>query len=125
MRLTGEQIRDVLEQSIENFTTQDTTKKVGGMIQVSGLQFTYKPNAPFNQRVQTVTVAGKPLEFRRDYFIATNALLAQGGHNYVTFKQGRDRREGRKQFDIVKAWIATRGNVAAPPTDRITKIEGK
>lgn len=125
MRLTGEQIRDVLEQSIENFMTQDTTKKVGGMIQVSGLQFTYKPDAPFNQRVQTVTVGGKPLEVARYYAVATNALLAQGGHNYVTFKQGRDRREGGKQFDMVKAWIETRGNVAAPPTDRITKIEAK
>lgn len=125
MRLTGGQIRDVLEQSIENFTTQDTTKKVGGMIQVSGLQFSYKPDAPFNQRVQSVTVAGKPLEFGRSYSVATNALLAQGGHNYLSFKQGRDRHEGGKQFDIVKSWIAARGNVAAPPTDRITKMEGK
>lgn len=125
MRLTGGQIRDVLEQSIENVMTQDTTKKVGGMIQVSGLQFSYKPDAPFSQRVQTVTVAGKPLEFARYYAVATNALLAQGGHNYVTFKQGRDRKEGSKQFDLVKSWIAARGNVAAPPTDRITKIEGK
>ncbi|MHB8914447.1 MAG: bifunctional metallophosphatase/5'-nucleotidase [Thiobacillus sp.] len=125
MRLTGGQIRDVLEQSIENFMTQDTTKKVGGMIQVSGLQFSYKPDAPFNQRVQTVTVAGKSLEFARYYAVATNALLAQGGHNYVTFKRGRDRKEGGKQFDLVKAWIAARGNVSAPPTDRITKIEGQ
>lgn len=125
MKLTGEQIREVLEQSIENVTTQDTTKKVGGMIQVSGLQFSYKPNAPQGQRVQTVTVGGQPLASGRYYSVATNALLAQGGHRYVTFKQGRDRKEGGKQYDLVKAWIGSRGNVTAPSTGRITKIDEK
>ena len=125
MRLTGEQIREVLEQSIENFSTKDPTKKVGGMIQVSGLQFIYNPEGVFNQRVQTVTVQGKPLELRKYYRVATNALLAEGGHNYDTFKRGRERREAGKQFDMIKSWIAARGNVAAPPTDRITKLDGK
>ena len=125
MRLTGEQIRDVLEQSIENFSTKDPTKKVGGMIQVSGLQFSYNPEGVFNQRVQAVTVQGKPLELRKYYRVATNALLAGGGHKYDTFKRGRERREAGKQFEMIKSWIAARGNVAAPPTDRITKLGGK
>ena len=125
MRLTGDEIRDVLEQSIENFSTKDPTKKVGGMIQVSGLQFSYNPDAEFNQRVQSVTVQGQPLEPRRWYRVATNALLAEGGHNYKTFKHARDRREAGKQFEMIKAWIAARGNVAAPPTDRILKQGGK
>ena len=125
MRLTGAQIRDVLEQSIENFSTQDTTKKVGGMIQVSGLQFSYDPEAPSNQRVQTVTVTGKPLEFGHYYFVATNALLAEGGHNYEAFKHGRDRREAGKQFEMVKSWIGAHGDISAPSTDRIIKLSGK
>lgn len=121
MRLTGEQIREVLEQSIENFSSKDPTKKVGGMIQISGLQFSYNPEGVFNQRVQTVTLQGKPLKLSDYYLVATNALLAEGGHNYVTFKQGRDRREVGKQFDMIKSWITARGNVAAPPIGRITK----
>src|SRR5688500_1860061 len=43
MRLTGSHIRQVLEQAIENTATTDVAKKVGGMIQVSGLRFSYGP----------------------------------------------------------------------------------
>lgn len=119
MRLTGQQIRDILEQSIENFSTKDPTKKVGGMIQSSGLKFSYNPEGVFNQRLQTVTVQGKPLKLRDYYLVITNALLAEGGHNYVTFKHGRDRREVGKQFEMIKSWLAERGDVAAPSLDRI------
>lgn len=124
MRLTGYQIRQVLEQSIENFTTKDTTKKVGGMIQVSGLKFSYDPEAQQHQRVQMVIVAGQALEPRRRYTVAVNSLLAGGGHNYKAFKRGTDRREKGKQYEMVKSWIERRGEVSAPPTDRITKVSG-
>lgn len=113
---------NTLEQSIENFSTQDPTKKVGGMIQVSGLQFSYNPEAPFNQRVQTVTVGGKALAFTHYYSVATNALLAKGGHNFAPFKHGGDRREAGKQFEMVQSWIAAYGDITAPPTNRITKL---
>ena len=123
MRLTGGQIRDILEQSIENVLTQDPIEKVGGMIQVSGLAFSYRADAPIGQRVQSVILDGKPLQFGHAYRVATNALLAEGGHRYEAFKQGRDRRELGKQYEMIKAWIAARGDVAAPPTDRITKLD--
>lgn len=125
MRLTGDQILQVLEQAIENFSSKDPSQKVGGMIQISGLQFSYKPEAEFGQRVQQVSVANKPLSPKRWYTVAVNALLAEGGHNYTTFKQGKDRRELDKQFEMVKAWIAARDKVSAPATDRIFKASEK
>ena len=125
MRLTGTQIRQVLEQAIENFTTTDVTRKVGGMIQVSGLHFSYNPEARPNRRVQEVTVGGQALEPRRRYTVAVNALLAEGGHNYRWFERGIDRHKAGKQYEMVKAWIERRGDVSAPPTDRITKVPNK
>ena len=125
MRLTGAQIRQVLEQAIENFTTTDVTRKVGGMIQVSGLHFSYNPEARRNRRVQEVTVGGQALEPRRRYTVAVNSLLAEGGHNYRWFERGIDRREAGKQYEMVKSWIERRGEVSAPPTDRITKVSNK
>ena len=65
---------------------------------------------------------GKALEPRRYYSVATNALLAEGGHNYDTFKQGLQRHEMGKQFEMVKSWIVARGDVAAPATGRIIKL---
>lgn len=125
MRLTGNQIRQVLEQAIENFAAKDTSKKVGGMIQVSGLKFSYDPEAQRERRVQAVTVAGQALEPRRRYTVAVNALLAEGGHNYSAFKRGTDRSEKGKQYEMVKSWIERQGEVSAPPTDRITKVSEK
>lgn len=125
MRLTGVQIREVIEQSIENFSTQDTTRKVGGMIQLSGLQFAYDPNAPRNGRVLWATVAGRTLEPGRRYSVAANALLAGGGHNYSAFKRGTDRREAGKQYEMVKSWIERRGEVSAPPPGRIAALSAE
>lgn len=125
MRLTGDQILQVLEQAIENFSSKDPSKKVGGMIQSSGLQFSYKPEAEFGQRVQRVIIGDKLLAPRRSYTVAVNALLAQGGHNYKTFTRGKDRRELDKQYEMVKTWIEARGKVSAPATDRIIKTSDK
>ena len=122
MRLTGAQIRQALEQAIENFTTTDMTKKVGGMIQVSGLRFSYDPKARRGRRVSEVMVAGSPLAPRRRYTVAVNALLAEGGHNYQSFTRGTDRREAGKQYEMVRSWIERCGKVFAPPTDRIIKV---
>lgn len=122
MRLKGRQIRDVLEQSIENFTTQDPAKKVGGMIQVSGLRFSYDPRKARGERVREITVDGAPLTAERDYKVATNALLAEGGHNYRTFTQGAERHEAGKQYEIIRNWIAKRGSVSPPPLGRIIKL---
>jgi 5'-nucleotidase / UDP-sugar diphosphatase len=122
MRLTGSHIRQVLEQAIENTVTTDVAKKVGGMIQVSGLRFSYGPKARRDRRVREVTVGDRALSPRRRYSVALNALPAEGGHNYTWFKQGTDRREAGKQYETVKSWIEQRGEVSAPLSDRIIKV---
>ena len=43
MQLAGAQIRDILEQSVENTFSDDPATKVGGMIQVSGIRFRFDP----------------------------------------------------------------------------------
>lgn len=121
MRLTGTQIRQVLEQAIENFMSTDVTRKVGGMIQVSGLRFSYDPEAPPYRRVKEITVGNRALAPAGSFTVAVNALLAEGGHNYKWFERGGDRREVGKQYEMVRSWIERHGEVSAPPTDRITK----
>lgn len=122
MELTGAQIRQVLEQAIENFSSKDIKKKVGGMIQMSGLHFSYRTDAPQGRRVQEATVGGQPISANRMYTVAVNGLLAEGGHNYAAFTKGSKRRELGKQYEVVKAWLARRSEVVAPATDRITKL---
>ena len=122
MTLDGRQIREVLEQSVENVTTSDAEKKVGGMIQVSGLRFSYDPAEAFGGRVRDVEVAGRPIDEAARYRVAVNALLAEGGHRYKTLLRGHDRALTGKQYEMVKGWLARRGQVAAPTVPRITRV---
>lgn len=123
MKLTGTQIRAVLEQSIENISAKDPAKKVGGMIQVSGLTFSYNPNGQAGPRVREIMVEGKPLALHQHYVVAVNALLAQGGHNYAAFTQGTERHERGQEYEMIRAWIKKRGEITVPSTNRIIKLE--
>lgn len=122
LRLAGEQIREVLEQAIENFSITDVTEKVGGMIQVSGLKFRYDPGLERGDRVKEITIGGREIAPRRHYAVAINGLLAEGGHNYEAFERGTDRREVGNQYDMVRSWIERRGDVSAPRSDRIIGV---
>lgn len=127
MQLTGGQVREVLEQAIENFSARDATKKVGGMIQVSGLRFTYAAKAAPGNRVLDVTVGDGRLELDRRYRVATNDLLAQGGHGYRAFTEAAERHqlEGPKQYEMVRTWIGQRNEVAVLGTSRIRPVTVK
>lgn len=122
MKLTGVQIKEILEQAVENVYTTDVTKKVGGMIQISGLRFAYDPNPVRGSRVKDITIGDKPLERSRLYTVAANALLAEGGHNQKAFLAGTEKLQVGKQYETVKKWIGAKKNVSAPAEKRITKL---
>ena len=76
--MTGKDIVDVLEQGA-------TLSK--GMVQISGLTFTYDSTKPEYSRVIEVTMAdGTPIDLEKEYTVATNDFLAGGQDNYVTLK---------------------------------------
>ena len=81
MLLAGAQIHEIIEQSLTNTYSDDPETKVGGLIQVAGLQFRHD-----GKRLIEVTVGNRPLNPTRDYRVVTNSMLAGGGHNYRTFE---------------------------------------
>lgn len=117
LRLTGAQIRSIVEQALVNTFTEDPKKKVGGMIQVSGVSFVFQKGIGDHDsaRLLHLDVGGKPIDSSRTYKVATNSMLAQGGHNYSVFQQGSDRQEHGKQFDLIEAWML-KGNLVGSPT---------
>ena len=124
MRLMGSQIKEILEQSLENTYTEDPQEKVGGMVQVSGLTFTYNANGRYPQRLLEVRVKGAPLVMNHVYKVATNSLLAEGGHHYKSFLQGKNIEEQETQYVLVKKVMQQRGKVATPKLGRIIKTGG-
>ena len=119
MTLTGADVRDILEQSVENVLTEDPAQKVGGMIQVSGLRFTYTQDEKFGSRVRSVLVGGKPLNPRQQYRTATNSMLADGGHNYRAFTRGAGRREIEAQYEVIEGAFRKRERIVTPELGRI------
>ena len=92
-----------------------------GVVQVSGLRFKYEPEKSYPKRITEVTVNGKKLERKRNYHVATNTLLAGGGHNYTTFLEGKNVEEGEPQYEVVKLAIQQRGTLRTPKPGRIEK----
>jgi 5'-nucleotidase len=93
------------------------------MIQVSGLRFSWSAKEPRGARVSEVKVGTEALDAGRRYRVATNSMLAAGGHNYRAFLAGVDRREEGSQFEILREALRRRREVTAPEDRRIGRID--
>lgn len=91
MKLPGAVIAEILEQSVENCYTADAAIKVGGMIQVGGIVFNYDPNRARGNRVVRIRLDAGRWDTKLMYTVATNTMLAKGGHNYQGFLGGEGR----------------------------------
>ena len=120
MLLSGAQILDVLEQAVTNVFTDDPKLKVGGMIQISGIRFQYAPNRTFGKRIVKVEPTEGKWELDHLYRVATNSMLANGGHNQRTFLQGQELKEHGSQFEAIKLWMADNSPIRTPQCGRIT-----
>ncbi len=77
--MTGKQIKALLEQS---------AKSKVGMLQVSGLKWTYDSTKPEGKRVVSVSLAdGTALVDGKSYTVATNDFLQVGGDAFTVFKE--------------------------------------
>lgn len=121
MQLTAAELRSVLERAIENVVTTDVREKVGGMIQVSGLEFEWRAEPPFGQRVVALRIGGTEPAAGRRYRIVVNGLLAEGGHRQELLAR-KEKKELGDLYEVVAGEIASRGSVASPPTGRINKV---
>ena len=84
--MTGEQIKEVLENGIMNTDI--------GWVQLSGIVVKYDSTKPAGQRVLEMTLKdGTPIEMDKTYKVVTNDFMATGGDNYTAFtkaKNGKD-----------------------------------
>lgn len=120
MKLTGAQIKEILEQG---------AKLEKGMIQVAGLKFEYDSSLPAGSRVTKMTkLDGTPIALDQTYTIVTNDFLAGGQDGFTTFAKGTDRVNTFRlirdeMINWFKAETAT-GRVIHPVIDgRVTKIK--
>lgn len=119
MRLSGAQVREVLEQAVENTFSDDPAVKVGGMLQVSGMKFSYDPNRAKGARVWFIERNEGEWDATTEYVVVTNSMLAQGGHNYQTLTKGDQQKEHDSQYEIIRRWFRENSPMVTPPLGRI------
>ncbi len=110
MDLTGRQVRKALEKSVSYGDVN---------LQVSGLRVVYDLSKPTGERIVSVEVAGKPLDDRASYRVATNDFLATGGDRFDVFKHGRNISTEQSLRDAVVEYIRKNSPVGAAHPSRI------
>jgi len=98
--MTGEAIKEVLEDACDNLFNPDPYYQLGGdMLRVGGLTYACAPNASRGSRISDLRLAGKPLEATKRYKVASWAPLAQGA-------------SGTPVWELVEAWLKHNRSVA-------------
>lgn len=81
IKLKGSDVKKALEASINGYP-----EAKGGFLQVSGIKFTFDPSKPAGSRVFDVNVNDKAIDDTKEYTVAINDFLLQGGDGYDVFK---------------------------------------
>ena len=113
MTMTGERLKEVLEDVADNLFNPDPYYQQGGdMVRCGGLGYTIDIGKPAGARISAMTHlnSGQPIDPKRDYVVAGWASVNEGT-------------EGPPIWELVERHIAAAGTVRVEPTDRI-KILG-
>jgi 5'-nucleotidase len=115
MDLTGEQVRQALEEGISERY---------GIVQVSGLTWAYDDSAPAGSRVVRVTLPdGSAVDPAATYRIATNNFMAAGGDAFTTLTEGENVVDtGTNVIDTVVRYLEENSPVDPQVEGRLTVL---
>jgi 5'-nucleotidase/UDP-sugar diphosphatase len=117
LRASGADLWAALENGVSRVEQGD-----GRFPQVSGLAFTWNPDAPAGSRVQEVLVGDEPLDPDLSYTVATNDFVASGGDGYETLQRSEvlvPATAGPQLSSLVISHLQERGAVTADVEGRI------
>ena len=113
MDLTGDQIKQILEQN---------TSFGHSILQTSGTTVHYDLTRPADSRVIRVDVGDKPLEPLKTYRVATNDFLAAGGDYFKTFKEGKHLAYGNSLVEAFTTYLEKHSPVHPEREKRIVFV---
>lgn len=80
-KYSGKTIVEALEHGVSS-----VDKKAGRFLQVSGLKYSYNPKGDVGNRVENVTIDGKPIELEKIYTVALPLYIKNGGDGFQMLK---------------------------------------
>ncbi len=112
--LTGEALKDVLEDVADNLFNPDPYFQQGGdMVRVGGLKYTCEPNAKVGSRISNMTLKGRPIDATKKYKVAGWAPVAEGGGPGNT---------GEAAWDMLSAYLRDKKTIKAPTLNLPTLV---
>ncbi|RJX32030.1 MAG: bifunctional metallophosphatase/5'-nucleotidase [Oxalobacter sp.] len=126
MRLTGEQIRRVLEQQWEQ--PQPAGGRVLGVS--SGFTYTWDASQPEGaapgqgRRVvaDSLKLHGQPIDTFKTYRVTVNSFLAEGGDNFTVFESGSGEQDGMVDREALAAYLRAHQPLSPPVLARIKRL---
>ena len=100
MKLTGQQIKDVLERQWQEPLPPHP-------LGVSGLAYTYNVTQPAGSQVQEIRVGGVPLDPAATYTAAMMDYLSIGGDGYTVFTNGTLITPGPSDVDTLASYLGS------------------
>jgi 5'-nucleotidase len=119
LTLTGQQIKNVLEQQFVGFGGQTVQR----ILQPSaGFTYTYTVAAAPGSKVSNMQLNGVNIDLAASYRVTMNDFLANGGDGFTNFTAGTDRATAPGfDVDALVAYLGT-GTIGPGPANRITRI---
>lgn len=106
MSLTGEQVRNVLEQQWQPAASSRPFLALGTS---DNLTWTFDPTSPAGDRITSITIDGAPVDPAASYRVAAASFLAAGGDNFTEFAEGTDVRDtGLVDSEAWQGYLAER-----------------
>lgn len=103
LTLTGAELKAVLEEQWQPAGAARPFLKLGVS---EGLVYTYDPAAAQGSRITSITLDGTPIDPGADYTVAANSFLAAGGDNFLSFREGADKRDtGKIDLQSMVDWF--------------------
>lgn len=118
MTLTGNQLKDLLEQ-------QWLDPKRPRILQVSnGFSYSWDASKPNGERIslEKMTLSGRPIEAGTGYRVTLNDYLAVGGDGFTVAKLGTAPQYGGYDADALFAFFRSHGPIGPLPLSRILRV---
>lgn len=117
--LSGEQIRAVLEQQYD--PTRSRPQLILGVS--VGFSFEYLSSGSQGNRIQNITVNGKPIEMAKNYQVTVGDCLDAGGDSFTAVEDGINPLGGGSDLEALMAYIKQNSPVSPPSVDRIKMLQ--
>lgn len=120
MTLTGQDIKDVLEQQFAPYQAAGPL-----VMQVSeGFSYTWSASGPVNGKIDPASMMlnGTPIDPAASYRVTMNNFMAVGGDSYTVFTKGKDVLTGPIDLDAVTGYLTSHNPLSPPATGRIVRV---